>query len=95
MAKASTTCTYDYIELKIFDVHGYPRGRIISESQFPGVIKDGMGMRHGEFKSMPPGHRKKKQKKQGKAVPLKIRCIIQIFGLSNSFYKVYLTLKLA
>ena len=40
---------YDYIELKIFDVHGYKRGRIITRSQLPGVLKNGMGIRHGKF----------------------------------------------
>ena len=49
MAKTLGTDMYDYIELKIFDVHGYKRGRIITRSQLPGVLKNGMGIRHGKF----------------------------------------------
>ncbi|RUS76598.1 hypothetical protein EGW08_015640 [Elysia chlorotica] len=47
MATVSDVNQYDYIELKIYDVHGYKRGRIITCSQLPSVLKNGIGMRHG------------------------------------------------
>ncbi|RUS80603.1 hypothetical protein EGW08_011613 [Elysia chlorotica] len=47
MAKVSHQNLYDYIELKVYDVHGYKRGRFIHRCQLPSVIKNGIGMRHG------------------------------------------------
>lgn len=44
---AESIDTYDYIELKIFDIHGFKRGRIITRSHLPSVLKNGMGMRGG------------------------------------------------
>ncbi|RUS80602.1 hypothetical protein EGW08_011612 [Elysia chlorotica] len=38
---------YDYIQLKVYDIHSYKRGRIITQSQLPSALKNGIGMRHG------------------------------------------------
>ena len=49
MENVSDINLYDYIELKVYDIHGYKRGRIITRSQLPSVFKHGMGLRHGKF----------------------------------------------
>ncbi|GFO06383.1 glutamine synthetase [Plakobranchus ocellatus] len=35
---------FDFIELKVYDIHGYTKGRLVSSSAFPKIIENGHGL---------------------------------------------------
>ena len=39
---------FDLIELKVFDIHGLKKGRLITRARVPGVLQYGLGIRNGE-----------------------------------------------